>query len=273
MEGERGVRVGGPRGQVDRGLAGERRQAGEGVAEPDLVAGEQRPKPGAEQQEEYRGGLHAVAAKGVSHRMGCAYRGGHGHALGALPPRGLASGRSRSGHSLLPPGRVRGRTGVTADLARQLQFGVALFFLISGFLLYRPFVAARLRGEPMPFVGAYAWRRFLRIVPAYWVALTATALLLKPEVFDHAVRFYAFGQVYSFEHALGGLAVAWSLCVEVSFYVTLPLWAMAARRLPGETSAAGCARSWWRSPCWPWWGWPSASGPRAEGAASWAPPT
>ena len=59
----------------------------------------------------------------------------------------------------------------------RLDVGVTVFFLISGFLLYRPFVRARLRGE----AGARAWprtawRRFLRIVPAYWVALTVVAL-------------------------------------------------------------------------------------------------
>ena len=51
------------------------------------------------------------------------------------------------------------------DLSAQLSTGVALFFLISGFLLYRPFVIAHAQGERFPDVGAYAWRRFLRIVP------------------------------------------------------------------------------------------------------------
>ena len=51
----------------------------------------------------------------------------------------------------------------------RLEVGVAIFFCISGFLLYRPFVVAHHRAQAMPAVGAYAWRRFLRIVPAYWV--------------------------------------------------------------------------------------------------------
>jgi peptidoglycan/LPS O-acetylase OafA/YrhL len=49
--------------------------------------------------------------------------------------------------------------------------GVALFFLISGFLLYRPFVAARAGGRAVP-LPDYARRRVLRIVPAYWAALS-----------------------------------------------------------------------------------------------------
>jgi len=68
-----------------------------------------------------------------------------------------------------------------------LDVGVSVFFLISGFLLYRPFVRARLfRAEP-PHVLAYGWRRFLRIVPAYWVALTVVALWLAlPGVFTRS---------------------------------------------------------------------------------------
>jgi peptidoglycan/LPS O-acetylase OafA/YrhL len=49
-----------------------------------------------------------------------------------------------------------------------LDTGVTVFFLISAFLLYRPFVIARVSGEPGPRTGAYAWRRFLRIAPGYW---------------------------------------------------------------------------------------------------------
>src|SRR4051812_24216044 len=58
----------------------------------------------------------------------------------------------------------------------RLDVGVAVFFLISGLLLYRPFVRARVTGEPPPSAAAFAWRRALRIVPAYWLALTVTAL-------------------------------------------------------------------------------------------------
>ena len=51
---------------------------------------------------------------------------------------------------------------------QRLDVGVALFFLISGLLLYRPFVLANLKRSSAPASGPYAWRRFLRIMPAYW---------------------------------------------------------------------------------------------------------
>ncbi len=126
-------------------------------------------------------------------------------------------------------------------LAASLNVGVVVFFAISGFLLYRPFVRARLRGEPLPAVGAYAWRRFLRIVPGYWVALTVVVLCLQvPGVLTKSgiPTYYGFLQIYGADTALGGIGQAWSLCVELTFYLLIPLWAFAMRRLPGTTREA-----------------------------------
>ena len=127
--------------------------------------------------------------------------------------------------------------GFLPQLGARLDVGVAVFFLISGFLLYRPFAKARLRGGERPRAAAYAWRRFLRIVPAYWVALALVALWIgeTTRVYDSvgdALVFFGFGQIYSAQHLFGGIAQAWTLDVEVAFYAFLPLWAagMAAVR-------------------------------------------
>jgi peptidoglycan/LPS O-acetylase OafA/YrhL len=121
-----------------------------------------------------------------------------------------------------------------APFLSRLDVGVTIFFVLSGFLLYRPFVRARLEGSPPPRATAYGWRRALRILPAYWVALTVIALAIpKPDTFqpDHAVAYYGLLQIYG-DLALGGITQAWTLCVEVTFYALLPLWALALRRLP-----------------------------------------
>ena len=119
---------------------------------------------------------------------------------------------------------------------------IAVFFLLSAFLLYRPYVRARLNGGPRPDTLAYGWGRFLRVVPAYWVALTICTVWLgrEGEVFTLGgiPIYYGFGQIYFDQHALGGLSVAWSICVEAVFYAFLPIWAWLMLRVPGATRSA-----------------------------------
>jgi peptidoglycan/LPS O-acetylase OafA/YrhL len=128
-----------------------------------------------------------------------------------------------------------GGQGAGAWLA-QLQVGVPLFFAISGFLLYRPWVAAKLAGGPPPSTGVYALRRVLRIVPAYWVALLLIAVAMgRDEVFawPGGLVYPLFAQAYDVDSFTGGIGQAWTLTVEVAFYAALPLLALLARRLPG----------------------------------------
>src|SRR5688572_21954674 len=50
-------------------------------------------------------------------------------------------------------------------------FGVSMFFVLSGFLLARPFWTALDEGRPMPSLKVYALRRAARIFPGYWFIL------------------------------------------------------------------------------------------------------
>lgn len=121
------------------------------------------------------------------------------------------------------------------DQLARLDVGVAVFFVLSGFLLYRPFVAARLDGRPGPAVGPFLLRRAARIYPAYWVALTAVLLVRDLELGgERLVLWYSLLHVWDPEHVLGPLGQSWTLCAEVAFYAFLPLWAAVVRRLPGE---------------------------------------
>lgn len=128
--------------------------------------------------------------------------------------------------------------GPLARYLARLDVGVFVFFAISGFLLYRPFVRARLREDRGPSLAAYGWRRLLRIGPPYWIALTVVAVWLNMRAVaepENAVWLYLFGQSYrSGGLAIAGLPQAWSLCVEAAFYVMLPLWALAMRKLPAR---------------------------------------
>ncbi len=123
-----------------------------------------------------------------------------------------------------------------ADYTNQLgRLGVSIFFAISGFLLYRPFVVAHLGRRPAPALGPYFRRRFLRIFPAYWLALAAFILLASPairaSITDHLLLRVSLLQGYSRSLGLTGIAVAWTLTIELTFYVVLPLYAWGIRRL------------------------------------------
>ena len=130
----------------------------------------------------------------------------------------------------------------------RLDAGVTVFFLVSGFLLYRPFVQARVEQLDRPRSAAYAWRRFLRIAPAYWVALTFCAIAFSlPGVFtaDGIPTFYLFGQGYRTETIGQGLGQAWSLTVEVAFYAFLPLFAWVLSRISGADRRARLRTEFW----------------------------
>jgi peptidoglycan/LPS O-acetylase OafA/YrhL len=130
----------------------------------------------------------------------------------------------------------------------QLNAGVSIFFLASGFLIYRPFARARLRGAAAPALIPYAIRRVLRVVPPYWLALPFVALLVGPageaanaaHVFSvrGILSYFGFVQVYDHRTLLGGISAAWSLCVEASFYAMLPLWAWLLRRVSNRSHRA-----------------------------------
>ena len=128
-------------------------------------------------------------------------------------------------------------------LAR-LDVGVSLFFVISGFLLYRPFVAAHLAGQPGPDVRRFLTRRLLRIVPAYWVVFGVVVVLGLKSVggpADIAV-YLGFLQIYDSHHLGGGISQAWSLCTELTFYFALPLYGAVAGRLAAGAKTATAVR-------------------------------
>src|SRR5207248_2134572 len=123
-------------------------------------------------------------------------------------------------HVLVSSGRVAVGSKVW-EAGFRLNVGVTIFFVISGFLLYRPFVAARYAGRGLPAIPVYAGRRILRIVPAYWLALTVLALWpgLKGVLDGHSFWvYYGFLQIYGLGPHNGGNYIVWSLCIEMAFY-------------------------------------------------------
>ena len=123
-------------------------------------------------------------------------------------------------------------TGPLAPFAALLKAGVTIFFVISGFVLYLPTARAIRSGVRAPDWRRFASRRAVRILPGYWVALTvfAAGSLVTGVLGHNWWRFYGLTQIYDTHTAQQGLRVAWSLSVEVSFYLSLPLLAWILRR-------------------------------------------
>jgi peptidoglycan/LPS O-acetylase OafA/YrhL len=162
-------------------------------------------------------------------------------AIAALTVVGLHTAVAGQAVSASIPGR----------LLAHLNIGVTIFFLISGFLLYRPFIAHRAGGAAAPRARDYTKRRILRIYPAYWVVLTVLVLVpgLTGVSGGHLFGMYALLHTLPIYHGAGcvaftkcGLAQTWSLVVEVTFYVMLPLYALVMARLTRGLRV----RSWMR---------------------------
>lgn len=119
----------------------------------------------------------------------------------------------------------------------ELRLAVPLFFALSGFLVYRPFVAAALDGRGAPSLRTYALRRAARILPAYWVTVLGVFFLLR--AIDHPFHvpaahlptFLVFAQSYDPDTFNRLDPPLWTLCVEVTFYLLVPLIGLLALRL------------------------------------------
>jgi peptidoglycan/LPS O-acetylase OafA/YrhL len=120
-----------------------------------------------------------------------------------------------------------------------LPVGVTLFFTLSGFLLYRPLAASVLRQTRRPSLQRYLRNRALRILPAYWTVLLVIGVLLPAALVRRSPTALELGRLIDqpgvlLSNALllqnyvpgaleTGIGPAWSLAVEVVFYLVLPL--------------------------------------------------
>lgn len=140
------------------------------------------------------------------------------------------------------------QTGATSEpvLGRVLgrfDMAVAVFFALSGFLLWRPHATAARGIAPAPSVLHYFAHRAARILPAYWLVVIAVLALLPHAAGDWRVLVANLGLVQVFVPLTltEGLTQMWSLSVEVAFYVALPFLALACAWLRA-------ARARWRVP-------------------------
>lgn len=145
-------------------------------------------------------------------------------------------------------------------LLGRFDVGVPIFFAISGFLLFYPHARALFDDTKLSDTRRFYIRRFFRIYPAYWAVLGLVFLLVgfearRGEYLLHVLLL----QIYKGEAFLSGMSQSWSLAVEISFYLSLPLlvrWlrsvvagqrvGVRAIRMLGVMAALIAASSAWR---------------------------
>jgi peptidoglycan/LPS O-acetylase OafA/YrhL len=135
--------------------------------------------------------------------------------------------------------------GVWGFLFSRLDVGVAIFFVLSGFLLSRPHLARAAVGRRRPATGRYYWKRLVRIYPVYVVTAVLALALIADNADDGFVdwlRTLLLADVYTESRLPQGLTQMWSLSVEVAFYVSIPLLMVAAIGREGRSPRP--ARVW-----------------------------
>lgn len=124
--------------------------------------------------------------------------------------------------------------GIIGRLFGRFDLAVAVFFALSGFLLWRGHAAAARGLRPIPPTGHYLRSRIVRIMPGYLVAVVVILSLLPDAKADLTVWLanLTLTQIYVPLTLTAGLTQMWSLSVEVAFYLALPLLALLVRRVP-----------------------------------------
>ena len=127
-------------------------------------------------------------------------------------------------HTAFDTGRIM--DGWTGALLARLNIGVTIFFVLSGFLLSRPFFLTAAQRRPAPSTAKYFWKRALRVLPLYWLVVLVVAVT-EPDnrgVISGVMwlRNATLTQLYWPDLLPTGLTQMWSLATEVAFYLILP---------------------------------------------------
>ncbi|MFP5363347.1 MAG: acyltransferase family protein [Thermoleophilia bacterium] len=141
----------------------------------------------------------------------------------------------------MPAPNASDRSSIADYAVHELRLALVAFFVLSGFLLSRPWFAAALGSGRPPNLRRYVRARAARVLPAYYAALAGSVVLLWGLRDTPGLRlppagelplFVVFGQNFSAATVMKLNPPMWSLAVEVMFYALLPLIGWLALRLP-----------------------------------------
>jgi peptidoglycan/LPS O-acetylase OafA/YrhL len=156
---------------------------------------------------------------------------GHQDALDGL--RAVAALLVLLFHTASITGRFRNGYTPADWLLSRAEVAVPIFFTLSGLLLFRPWARSALEAVPGPRTLTYLWKRATRILPAYWLVVVAAMFLYAGSRLGDPrtwIEYLTLTFIYD-PHAQGlnGLDQMWSLAVEVSWYLLLPITGMLLR--------------------------------------------
>jgi peptidoglycan/LPS O-acetylase OafA/YrhL len=132
--------------------------------------------------------------------------------------------------------------GLVERIAYGGGYGVFFFFALTGYLLFWPFAKRYFGGGDVIDLRRYTVNRALRILPLYY-AVVVVVLLLQADNPGLGVwaRFLTFTETLSPGTAGRIVGPAWSLVVELCFYILLPVLAYSIARLAGGSRARAAA--------------------------------
>ena len=106
-------------------------------------------------------------------------------------------------------------------LLNEFHIGVSLFFVLSGFLIAYTYAEEPLRSAKS--YAKYFSIRFVRIMPLYWLILTAYCVDPAFGKMQFSWLTYSLFHGFSDVHNLDAISQAWSLNIEMTFYLLAPL--------------------------------------------------
>lgn len=131
--------------------------------------------------------------------------------------------------------------GQRDDLSYVGAWGVNCFFVLSGFLLSRPYLEAILGTKPFPSTRLFLTRRFFRIYPLYALAVivsTVAVVVHGPHriPFASLVNHLTFLHGFSADDVISLNGPLWTMAVDAQFYLLLPIGALALAALARNMS-------------------------------------
>ncbi len=110
---------------------------------------------------------------------------------------------------------------------------ISWFFVASAYLLYLPVARRILAGDDPGRAKVFLWRRALRVLPVYWLAILVVWAYRNPVLpgnWRDLLEHLTLTQAFDSERIFYTIGPAWTLSAEVAFYLLVAVFLWAVRR-------------------------------------------